>query len=64
MERLLGAGAQSTQDSCDLGEGLLDRREVRRVGRQEEQLAVARFNRLAKTVGFVGAQVIHDDHLP
>ena len=33
-------------------------------GRQEEQLAVAVCNRLANTVGFVGAQVIHDDHLP
>ena len=42
-ERLLGAGAEPAQDGLDLGERLLDRREVGRVGRQEEQLAVARF---------------------
>jgi hypothetical protein len=31
LERLLGAGSQSAQDGFDLGEGLLDRREVGRV---------------------------------
>ena len=31
LERLLGARAQSAQEGFDLGEGLLDRREVGRV---------------------------------
>ena len=63
LERLLGARPQSAQDGLDLGERLLDGREVGRVRRQEEQLAAARFNGLANAVGFVGAQIVHDDHL-
>src|SRR5262245_35066884 len=46
-ERLAGAGAEPAQDGFDFRERLLDRREVGRVRGQEEQLAVARFNRLA-----------------
>src|SRR5215831_10744353 len=55
LERLLGARSQPAQDGFDLGERLLNGREVGRVRRQEEQLAAARFNGLANTVGFVGA---------
>ena len=60
---LLGAGAQPAQDRFDLGKRLLDRREVGRVGRQEEELAVPRFNRLANTGGLVDAQIIEYHHL-
>ena len=38
-EGLVSAGAQPAQDRLELGERLLDGREVGRVGRQEEQLA-------------------------
>src|SRR5262245_47699707 len=58
LERLLGAGSQSTQDGFALGERLLDGCEVGRGGRQEEQLAVAGFNGLANAVGFVSAQIV------
>ena len=62
LERLLRARAQAAQDGFDLRERLLNGREVRRIGRQEEQLAAARFNGKANTVGFVGAQIVqHDD---
>ena len=58
LERLLGAGTEPAQDSLDLGKRLLDRREVGRVGRQEEQLAVVRFQGLANTGRLVDAQII------
>ncbi len=54
---------QPAQDGLDLGERLLDGREVGGVRRQEEQLAVTRCDRVANTVSFVGAQIVHDDHL-
>ncbi len=46
-ERLRGAGAEPSQDGFDLGKRLFDRREVGRIGRQEEQRAVMGFNGLA-----------------
>jgi len=42
LERVVGACTESPQERLDLGERLLDRREVGRVGRQEEQVAAAR----------------------
>ncbi len=61
-ECLLGAGAEPAQDGLDLGERLLDRREVGRVGRQEEELAVASFHGLANAGGLVDTQIIqHHD---
>ncbi len=52
-EGLVGAGAQLAQDSLDLGECLLDRREVGRVGRKKEQVAVPCFDGLANSGGLV-----------
>ena len=61
-ECLPSAGAQSAQDGLDLGECLFDRRKVGRVGRQEEELAVARFQGLANAGRLVDAQIIqHHD---
>ena len=51
LERLRGTGSESAQDGLDLGECLFDRREVRRVGREEEQRAVAGLKGLANAGG-------------
>ena len=64
LEGLVGAGAEATQDGLELGEGLLDRRQVRGVGRQEEQGAAARRQGLADAGGLVSAQIVEDHHLP
>ena len=64
LERFVDAGAQSAQPCLELGERLLDRREVRGVGRQEEQLALTRGQGLADAGGFVGAQIVEHDDLP
>ena len=45
----------------DLGEGLLDRIEVGRVLRQEEQPGAGRPERLANRLGLVTAEIVHDD---
>jgi hypothetical protein len=45
----------------DLGEDLLDRVQVRRVFRQEEELGPGRANELAHGFGFVAAEIVHDD---
>jgi len=63
-EGLLGAGAEPTQEGLDLGKRLFNRGEIGRVRRQEEQLAVAGFQRLANAGRFVDAQIIQHDHLP
>src|SRR6516225_6477318 len=54
-ERLLGASAQSAQDGLELGKRLFDWRAVGGVGREEEQLAVACFDRLANAGRLVDA---------
>ena len=62
LEGLLGARSQAAQQRLELGERLLDRREIGRVRRQEEQLAAAGFYGLANAVSFVGAQLVqHHD---
>src|SRR6266700_1539965 len=45
----------------DLGEYLLDRVQVRRVFRQEEELGTGRANELPYSLSFVTAEIIHDD---
>src|SRR5215210_5914124 len=49
----------SPEIGLHLAEGLLYGVEVRRVGRQEPQLAPPPLDRLAHPLGFVGAQVVH-----
>ena len=45
----------------ELGEDLLDRVEVGRVGRQEEQLGAGGADRSADRLAFVAAEIVHDD---
>jgi hypothetical protein len=45
----------------DFGEGLFDRIEIGRVGRQEPEPCAGRLNGLPNGGGFVAAQIVHDD---
>src|SRR2546430_3091019 len=56
-----GAGGGLAQEVLDLGEGLLDRVQVRRVFRQEEELGTGGADELAYCFGFVTAEIVHDD---
>ena len=47
----------------DLGEGLLDRIEVWRIGRQVPQPGTGRFDRVAQGRRFVAAEIVHDDNV-
>ena len=49
------------QEVFDLGDDLLDRVQVRRVFRQEEELGAGGANELAHGFGFVAAEIVHDD---
>ncbi len=59
-----GARRGRLDQRLDLAEGLLDRGQVRRVGRQEHQLAAGGGDQVADPVGLVGADVVHHDHHP
>src|SRR5664280_2382499 len=48
------------QEVLDLGEDLLDRVQVWRVFRQEEELGAGRADELAYGFGFVTAEIVHD----
>src|ERR1700730_11311098 len=56
-----GAHGDLAQEVLDLGEDLLDRVQVRRVFRQEEELGTCCANELAYRFGFVTAEIVHDD---
>src|SRR6202051_2606195 len=56
-----GARGGLAQEVLDLGEDLLDRVQVRRVFRQEEELGAGRANELAYGFGFMTAEIVHDD---
>ena len=47
----------------DLGEGLLDRIEVRRIGWEIPKACTGCADHLANGVGFVGAKIVHDDDI-
>ncbi len=49
------------EQSLELGEDLLDRVEVGRVGRQEEELDAGRPQELSHAASFVAAEVVDDD---
>src|SRR5215210_4657304 len=63
-ELFAGTGTSLLENRLDLREGYLDRIEVRRVRRQEDDASCPRFDQLLNLLTFVGAQIIHDDHLP
>src|SRR4051794_23356033 len=53
-----GARGRGLDQGLDLAEGLLDRRQVRRVSGQEHQLAAGGFDQRADPVGLVRAGVV------
>ena len=57
-------GRHLAQRRFDLGEGLFYGVEVRRVGRQVQQLAVPLLDQLLDPFALVGAEVVHHHHLP
>src|SRR5205823_8397684 len=59
----VGPGLVAPELGLQLREALLDRVQVRRVPGQEPQLSPAGFDRRARRVAVVGAQVVGDDDL-
>src|SRR5258708_9982251 len=55
-----GARGDLAQEVLDLGEDLLDRVQVRRVFRQEEELGAGGADELAYGFGFVTSEGVHD----
>jgi len=47
----------------DLGESLLDRVEIRRIGRQEPEPCAGRLYDLADSCRFVATEIVHDDDI-
>ena len=64
LQRFQTSGLGRAQEMFDLGPGLLDGIEVRRVGRQLQQTSSRACHELAHARYLVGRQVIHDHHLP
>src|SRR5215204_1042544 len=62
-ERLAGARLGSTHESLDLAERLLDGVQVRRVGRQVQQLASPPLEEFPDPSSLVGGEVGHDHDL-
>src|SRR6516162_6227802 len=58
-----GARIGFAQQGLELGEDLLDRVEVGRVTRQEEQLGAHAADQLANRLALVAAEVVHDDNV-
>ena len=55
------AGVGFAQQGLELGEDLLDRIEIGRVARQEEQLGASAADQVAYRLAFVTAEIVHDD---
>ena len=55
-----GARGDLAQEVLDLGEDLLDRVQVWRVFRQEEEFGAGRADELAYGFGFMTAKIVHD----
>ena len=55
------SGGGLSQQVLELGEDLLDRVQVRRVFRQEEELGAGRAYELAHRFAFMAAKIVHDD---
>ena len=58
-----GARVGFAQQGLELGEDLLDRVEVGRVARQEEQLGTGAADQLANRLALMCAGVTHDDNV-
>src|SRR5215471_19378710 len=56
-----GTGGDLSQESLELGEQLLDRIEVRRIGRQVAQLSAGGFDRFPYAGDLVARQVVEND---
>jgi hypothetical protein len=63
-QRFTGARFGFSQQPFDLGEGLLDGVEIRRVGRKVEELCSPTLDDLLNPAALVGGEVIHHYHLP
>src|ERR1035441_5109185 len=63
MERLGGAGLGGAEQLFQLGPGLLDRIQVRRIRRQVEQFSSRSLDQLLDPGHLVGAEVVHYDHI-
>jgi hypothetical protein len=63
-ELILDPGLGPAEGQLDLREGVLDRSEVRGVGRQREELGAACLDRGPDTRRVMGAEVVGDDDLP
>src|ERR671916_449837 len=59
-----GSGLCLSQDALDLRERFLDGIEVRRIWRQEEQLAAPSFDQFPGPLALMSAEVVHHDDLP
>lgn len=63
-ERLFGALGAFAQEGLEHAVGLLDRIEVRRVGRQIAQRCTGGFDRFAHACDPVRSNIVHDDDVP
>ena len=60
---LNGARVGLAQQGLELGEDLLDRIEIGRVARQEEQLGAGAADQAARRLALVTAEIVHDDDI-
>ena len=60
-EALSGPGRGSAEECFEFGEDLLDRIEVRRVGRQEAQLGAGALDGIARGFSLVAAEIVEND---
>ena len=63
-EAIAGALSGLSEQRLEFGESLLDRIEIRTVGRQVEQLGAAAFDRLLDAGDFVAGQIVQNDDVP
>ena len=62
-EGVLGARLGASEELLDFGEGLLERIEVGRVGRQVPEVSPTRFDRGTRAVAVVSGEIVGDDDL-
>lgn len=63
LQRLAGSSPDPSQDGFQFGKGSFDRREVGRIGRQEQELASSCFDSLFHARTQVDREVIQNDDL-
>ena len=62
-ERLVGTGADAPEYGLQLGERLLNRRQIRRISRQEEELTPLSFDEFSYFISFMNTGIIHNHDL-